>query len=126
MSVYKEIQHIVPVGYQGGFAVDANGEHAFYGNNRVVTIQLQGTGTIRVFASNQKEKVDFTIASSPTNLYSQVALYDYALVVNNLVSTVSVAGSTAFVEINVNQLTWFAIEATSGAPALSINITDNQ
>lgn len=126
MSVYKEIIHIDPVGYTSQFAVDANGEHAFFGANKSVIIQIQGTGTIEVYTSVQKQKVNFLVASSATNMYSVCTLADEALTVNPIVLSLTVAGSTAKAEINSNLFTWFAVKATSGTPAIKIIITDNQ
>lgn len=126
MSVYKEITHIDPVGYTSQFAVDANGEHAFFGVNKSVIIQVQGTGTVEVYTSVQEVKVNFLIPSSPTNMYSVCTLADESLTVNPIVLSLSVAGTTEKAEINSNLFTWFAIKATSGTPAIKIIITDNQ
>jgi hypothetical protein len=91
-------------------------------------ITVVGTGNIVIHGSEQEAPPDFTAASTINNSHVEIMLADYTT--PNLyysgTAGVTVAASTAIVELNTNLLTWICIERTAGTADVLVTYTNNQ
>lgn len=109
--------------FTGGFS-----QPFFVGDQMTVLLTVVGTGNIVVHGSGQEFPPDFTTSSTITNSYVPVVLADYSIfnTYYNGGAGVTVAGSTAIVELNTNLLTWISLERVVGTPDVLLTITNNQ
>lgn len=113
-----------------GFAINPfdEGNAFFVGDWRDIIIGLAGSGQIIVHGSHQRLPPNFKTASSISNFHVPITLADLSIANTYYSGTtgVSVAASSALVEVNTNLLTWVAIERKSQAVNVKLTVTNAQ
>lgn len=109
--------------FTGGFS-----QPFFVGDQMTVLVTVVGTGNIVVHGSAQEAPPDFTALSTITNSHAEIVLADYSVfnTYYNGGAGVTVAASTALVELNTNLLTWISFERAVGTPDVLLTITNNE
>lgn len=113
----------------GGYAIHPDTlENAFAVPERNVVLTVVGTGNVVVYGSAQELPPDFSVASTITNSYVPIMLADYTTPSTYYAggAGVTVAGTTAIVELNTNMITWIGIERSANTVEVLVTVTDNE